>query len=127
MLRLLAAAALLMPAAVSAQTLPSVPQSSPEGLGTTAAAPTTYATQPLDARPTIDVDRIVVAGFPTYDKDGVPGLSPAEFGQWMAQLFANAGQEIPVGDYLSLAFAQTDVTKDGTVEPGELTAFLRGG
>ena len=145
MLRLTAALTLLLPAALFAQTTPDDPQTPPESFGTTVPAPTTYPTEPVpnatqsnlytaqpspyttEPAPVVDVDRIVVAGYPIYDTDGIPGLSPTEFASWMAQLFANAGQGVPVGDYLSMAFAQADVSKDGLIQQGELAQFLRGG
>ena len=84
------------------------------------------ADQPAPA-PVIDVDRIVVLDFPNYDKDGTAGLSVVEFGRWMTDLFANARQPAPTSDYVTAAFAQSDVDKDGVVSTGELAAFLKGG
>lgn len=121
---LIVATALATPAL--AQTTPNDPQSPPESFSTTPGAPTTTSAQP-DETPVIDVDRIVVLGFPTYDRDGVPGLSVTEFGQWMSVLFANARQSAPSAEYTTAAFAQSDVDKDGVVSTGELAAFLKGG
>lgn len=127
MLRLTTAFALAMlPATLVAQTTPNDPESPAESFGTTVPAPTTYATEP-DPTPVIDVDRLVVLGFPGYDSDGVGGLSIDEFGAWMTQLFANAGQPRPTGEYVTAAFAQTDTNKDGVVNTGELALFLKGG
>lgn len=121
------ATALLLPSALAAQTTPDSPQRPPENVGETVPAPTIYATQPApEAAPVIDIDRIVVAGFPQYDTDGVEGLSTTEFGTWMAQLFANARQSAPTVEYLTAAFEQTDVSKDGLIQSGELALFLRG-
>lgn len=120
----LIAAALASPAL--AQTTPNDPQSPPESVSTIPGAPTTAVAQ-SDVVPVIDVDRIVVLGFPTYDRDGVPGLSVTEFGQWVSVLFTNARQSAPTAGYISAAFAQSDVSKDGVVSTGELAAFLKGG
>lgn len=121
-------AALLLPSALAAQTTPIDPQSPPMPAVETSPPPTIYATQPAPAAAAvIDVDRIVVGGLPQYDTDGIEGLSATEFGTWMAQLFANAGRPAPTGEYLAAAFEQTDVSKDGLIQSGELALFLRGG
>lgn len=130
MLRPIAALVLLLPSALAAQTAPNDPNSPPESFNTTVPAPTTFATEPtvypVERAPVIDVDRIVVLGFPTYDTDGLTGLSVNEFGTWMAQLFANARLSNPTGEYVAAAFSQTDVNADGVVGTGELALFLKG-
>ena len=127
MFRPTAALMLLLPAALAAQTTTGDPVIVPESV-VPAVPQTSYAVQPQpEAAPVIDVDRIVVAGFPGYDTDGVAGLSPTEFATWMAQLFATAGVAQPGPDYFAAAFEQTDISKDGVIQSGELAQFLRGG
>ena len=103
----------------SAPTIPMAP--------TIPVAPTTTIGGESAVAPVIDVDRIVVLEFPSYDRDGLPGLSSTEFGQWVGVLFTNARQPTPSAEYLTAAFAQSDVSKDGVVSTGEFAAFLKGG
>ena len=117
---LLAAA---LPCVASAQTTPNDPATPPESFSETLPQPTTPA---ATTAVRVDPDRITVQGFATYDTDGVEGLSSQEFGNWVSQLFANAGQPAPAPDYLAAAFAQSDVDSDGAVGQGEFAAFLKG-
>lgn len=119
------AASTLLSAPLLAQTAPGGPQTAQADLSTAAPMMSPVAVRPSE-EPVIDVDRIVVLGFPTYDRDGVPGLSVQEFGSWMGVLFTNARQTAPASDYVAAAFSQSDVDKDVAVSSGELAAFLKG-
>ena len=153
MLRLTLAtlAALSLPVAAQAQTVPNDPQTPPENFNQAAPPPTTAPSDsvPMDGTtmpaqpqpsmtsplpgtvdvqpsPVVDASRIIEGDWARYDTDGIAGLSQTEFSTWIAQLFANARTTPTTPDYYTVAFTQADVSKDGVIEKGEFLAFLQG-
>ncbi len=87
------------------------------------AAPVTETT----AAPANTVADTVKADWAKYDVGNKGHLAKAEFGKWMTDLRAAAGQSAPDATWLKTAFAQTDTDKNAKVSAAELTAFLSAG
>ena len=125
-MKLLLAAATLLAAPVSAQTVPSAGQTAP-----LPAAPVATTT-PRPATSAGEVAAIVAREFPAYDKDANGGLSAKEFDDWMVKLKAIADPTVKADapstrTWLGAAFAQADLDKSRTVTLAELTGFLSPG
>lgn len=140
MKKLLLAAATLVVAPVSAQTVAPAAQTAPAPLPASAApspaAPATSApvptTTPKPVTSAGEVAAIVAREFPAYDKDANGGLSAKEFDDWMVKLKAIADPTTRADapstrTWLGAAFAQADLDKSRTVTLAELTGFLSPG
>ncbi|MCJ8159414.1 EF-hand domain-containing protein [Sphingomonas sp. LaA6.9] len=76
------------------------------------------------------VEQVVNADFPAYDKDANGELSKEEFATWMLKMRQAGGDtatpEKELTAWAGAAFAQADADKNLTVSKGELTRFLAG-
>jgi hypothetical protein len=70
------------------------------------------------------VGKKVAEEWSKYDAGAKGHLTQAEFGKWMGDLRASAGQPAPDANWLGLAFTQTDSDSDKKISEEELKRFL---
>ena len=90
--------------------------------------PTSAQGTPEAAKPAANdsaaVGKKVAEEWSKYDTAKKGHLTQDEFGKWMGDLRASAGQPAPDANWLGLAFTQTDADADKKISEEELKRFL---
>jgi hypothetical protein len=110
-------ASLMATAAIAGPEKPTPAQAAPEAAAGDSA-------KPAAANNSAVVGKKVAEEWSKYDTGAKGHLTQEEFGKWMGDLRATAGQPAPDANWLGLAFKQTDVDADKKVSEEELKRFL---